>query len=163
MVDASGTSCIVESPTGVTVVILQHRETGCMNMVHHFFGHRFELRRTADNFLAKHGDRYDVVTMLDHAHVGTPRLGDGLCGRGVHAELARSEDRAYQARCGSISANTFHYTRWRLPHSRASRLSHDSPTTTRRRSLNHVIVETLVPSRCNNTRVQEQVYIQPVS
>ena len=26
------------SPTGVTIVILQHRESGCMNMVHHFSG-----------------------------------------------------------------------------------------------------------------------------
>jgi hypothetical protein len=62
------------SPTGVTIVVLQHRESGCMNMVHHFFGHRFELRRTADAFRAKHGDRYDVVTILDPAHVETPKL-----------------------------------------------------------------------------------------
>jgi hypothetical protein len=62
------------SPTGVTIVVLQYRESGCMNMVHHFFGHRFELRRTADAFRAKHGDRYDVVTTLDPAHVETPDL-----------------------------------------------------------------------------------------
>lgn len=62
------------SPTGVTIVVLQHRESGCMNMVHHFFGHRFELRRTAEAFCAKHGDRYDVVTTLDPAHVETPNL-----------------------------------------------------------------------------------------
>ena len=59
------------SPTGVTVIVLQSRESGCMNMVHHFFGHRFELGRTADAFRAKHGDRYDVVTTLDPAHVET--------------------------------------------------------------------------------------------
>jgi hypothetical protein len=46
-----------------------------MNMVHHFFGHRFELRRTADAFGAKHGDRYNVVTRLDPAHVETPDVG----------------------------------------------------------------------------------------
>ena len=46
------------SPTGVTIVVLQHRESGCMNMVHHFFGHRFDLRRNAEDFQAKHGDRY---------------------------------------------------------------------------------------------------------
>ena len=63
------------SPTGVTIVVLQHRESGCMNMVHHFFGHRFELRRTADAFHAKHGDRYDVAIALDPAHVETPDLG----------------------------------------------------------------------------------------
>lgn len=62
------------SPTGVTIVVLQHRESGCMNMVHHFFGHRFELRRTADMFRMKHGDRYEVVTTLDPAHVVTPDL-----------------------------------------------------------------------------------------
>jgi len=62
------------SPTGVTIVVLQYRESGCMNMVHHFFGHRFELRRTADMFQRKHGDRYEVVTTLDPAHVVTPDL-----------------------------------------------------------------------------------------
>jgi hypothetical protein len=62
------------SPTGVTVVVLQHRESGCMNMVHHFFGHRFELRRTAEEFRARHGDRYEVTTTLDPAHVETPAL-----------------------------------------------------------------------------------------
>lgn len=62
------------SPTGVMIVILQHRESDCMNMLHHFFGHRFELRRTADAFQAKHGDRYEVVTTLDPAHVATPDL-----------------------------------------------------------------------------------------
>ena len=60
------------SPTGVTIVVLQNRESGCMNMVHHFFGHRFELRQVADMFRAKHGDRYDVVTTPDPAHVDTP-------------------------------------------------------------------------------------------
>jgi hypothetical protein len=62
------------APTGVTTVVLQHRESGCMNMVHHFFGHRFELRQTADAFRAKYGDRYEVVTVLDPAHVETPDL-----------------------------------------------------------------------------------------
>ena len=62
------------APTGVTIVVLQHRESGCMNMVHHFFGHRFELHRTANAFRAKHGDRYDVVTTLDPAHVQTSDL-----------------------------------------------------------------------------------------
>lgn len=62
------------SPTGVTIVVLQHRESGCMNMLHHFLGHRFELHRTADLFRLKHGDRYDVVTTIDHANVMTPDL-----------------------------------------------------------------------------------------
>ena len=62
------------SPTGVTIVVLQHRESGCMTMVHHFLGHRFELRRTADMFRLKHGDRYEVVTTLDPAQVVTPDL-----------------------------------------------------------------------------------------
>lgn len=62
------------SPTGVTIVVLQHRESGCMNMVHHFFGHRFELRQAADAFRAKHGDQYDVAITLEPAHVDTPDL-----------------------------------------------------------------------------------------
>ena len=62
------------APTGITIVVLQHCESGCMNMVHHFFGHRFELRRAAEAFRAKHGDRYDVVMTLDPAHVETPDL-----------------------------------------------------------------------------------------
>jgi ubiquinone/menaquinone biosynthesis C-methylase UbiE len=62
------------SPTGVTIVVLQQRESGCMNMVHHFFGRRFELRRTADLFRVKHGDRYEITTTLDPAHVVTPDL-----------------------------------------------------------------------------------------
>jgi hypothetical protein len=62
------------SLTGLTIVVLQHLESGCMNMVHHFFGHRFELRRTAEAFRAKHGNQYDVVTTLDPAHVETRNL-----------------------------------------------------------------------------------------
>ena len=62
------------APTGITIVVLQHRESGCMNMVHHFFGHRFELRRAAEAFRANHGDRYEVVMTLDPAHVETPDL-----------------------------------------------------------------------------------------
>jgi hypothetical protein len=59
------------SPTGVTVVVLQNRDTACMTMVEHFFGHRFDLAGLADAFRAKHGDRYDVTTTLDPAHVET--------------------------------------------------------------------------------------------
>lgn len=62
------------APTGVTILVLQYRESGCMNMVHHFFGHRFELRQTVEAFRAKHGGRYEVVTTLDPAHVETPDL-----------------------------------------------------------------------------------------
>jgi Trans-aconitate methyltransferase len=66
--------CLVSwmSPTGVTAVILQNRETGCMNMVHHFLNHRFELRHVAELFQQKHGDRYEVTTILDPAHVDMP-------------------------------------------------------------------------------------------
>jgi ubiquinone/menaquinone biosynthesis C-methylase UbiE len=64
------------APTGVTVLVLQHRESGCMNMLHHFFGHRFELRQTVEAFRAKHGDRYAVTTTLDPAHVETSDLAE---------------------------------------------------------------------------------------
>lgn len=62
------------APGGVTVLVLQHRESGCMNMLHHFFGHRFELRQTVERFRAKHGDRYEVSMAMDPAHVETPDL-----------------------------------------------------------------------------------------
>jgi hypothetical protein len=62
------------SPTGVTIVVLQHRESGCMNMLHHFFGHRFELQQTANLFRMKHGNRYEIAMTLDPAHVVTPDL-----------------------------------------------------------------------------------------
>ena len=59
------------SPTGVTVVIVQNRDTDCMVMLDHFFGHRFDLHQLARAFREKHGDRYDVVITLDPAHVET--------------------------------------------------------------------------------------------
>jgi len=60
------------SPTGVTVVVLQNGETGCMAMLEHFLAHRFDLRPLADTFRAKHSDRYDVAITLDQAHVDVP-------------------------------------------------------------------------------------------
>jgi ubiquinone/menaquinone biosynthesis C-methylase UbiE len=62
------------SPTGVTIVVLQNPETSCMNMLHHFFGHRFDLRRTVEAFQCQHRDRYRVVITTDPAHVDTPDL-----------------------------------------------------------------------------------------
>lgn len=59
------------SPTGITVVVLQNRGTACMTMLEHFYGHRFDLGILANAFRAKHGDRYDVTTTLDPAHVET--------------------------------------------------------------------------------------------
>jgi phospholipid N-methyltransferase len=59
------------SPTGVTVIVVQNHATACMAMLDHFFGHRFDLERLAAEFRARHGDRYDVVTTLDPAHVET--------------------------------------------------------------------------------------------
>jgi hypothetical protein len=59
------------SPTGITVVVLQNRGTACMTMLEYFFGHRFDLSELADTFRARHGDRYDVTTTLDPAHVET--------------------------------------------------------------------------------------------
>ena len=59
------------SPTGVTVVVVQNRDTACMAMLDHFFGHRFDLQQLAQAFREKHGDRYNVVITLDPAHVET--------------------------------------------------------------------------------------------
>lgn len=62
------------APGGVTVLVLQHRESGCMNMLHHFFGHRFELRQAMETFRTKHGDRFEVTMAMEPAHVETPDL-----------------------------------------------------------------------------------------
>jgi hypothetical protein len=59
------------SPTGVTVIVIQNRGTACMAMLEHFFGHRFDLDGLVDAFRAKHGDRYEITTTLDPAHVDT--------------------------------------------------------------------------------------------
>src|SRR5438105_1959375 len=59
------------SPTGVTAVVVQNRDTACMAMLDHFFDHRFDLQQLAQAFREKHGDRYDVVITLDPAHVET--------------------------------------------------------------------------------------------
>jgi hypothetical protein len=59
------------SPTGVTVVVIQNRGTACMAMLEHFFGHRFDLDGLVNAFRDKHGDRYEVVTTMDPAHVET--------------------------------------------------------------------------------------------
>ena len=54
-----------------SVVVLQSRSTDCMAMLEHFFGHRFNLDGLANAFRAAHGDRYEVTTTLDPAHVDT--------------------------------------------------------------------------------------------
>jgi hypothetical protein len=59
------------SPAGMTVVVVQNRDTACMAMLDHFFGHRFDLHQLAQTFRERHGDRYDVVIALDPAHVET--------------------------------------------------------------------------------------------
>ncbi len=59
------------SPNGLTVVVLQNRSTACMTMLEHFFGHRFDLGGLANAFRTAHGDRYQVTTILDPAHVET--------------------------------------------------------------------------------------------
>jgi len=61
------------SPTGVTIVVLLNRETGCMNMLRRFFGHGFDLRRTVEA-LSHQTDRYDAVITTDPATVDTPDL-----------------------------------------------------------------------------------------
>ncbi len=59
------------SPTGVAVVVVQNRDTDCMAMLDHFFGHRFDLQTLAQSFREKHAERYDVVITTDPAHVET--------------------------------------------------------------------------------------------
>ena len=60
------------SPNGVTIVVVQNEGTGCMTMLEHFFGYRFNLRALGEAFRAKHHHRYDVGITLDQAHVDVP-------------------------------------------------------------------------------------------
>ncbi|HSE59914.1 MAG TPA: class I SAM-dependent methyltransferase [Nitrospiraceae bacterium] len=62
------------SPAGVTVIVIQNRGTACMAMLEHFFGYRFDLDSLVTTFRAKQGDRYEVATTLDPAHVETSDL-----------------------------------------------------------------------------------------
>lgn len=57
------------SPRGVTVVVLQNRDTDCMVMLEHFFGCRFDLTELAEDFRARLEDRYLVETTRDEAYV----------------------------------------------------------------------------------------------
>lgn len=59
------------SPTGMTVVVVQNRDTAVMKLLDHFLGHRFDLQQLAQVFREKHGDRYDVIITTDPAHVET--------------------------------------------------------------------------------------------
>lgn len=59
------------SPIGVTVIVIQNRGTACMAMLEHFFGCRFDLDGLINAFRTKHGNRYEITTTLDPAHVET--------------------------------------------------------------------------------------------
>ena len=45
-----------------------------MAMLEHFFGYRFDLDGLVTAFRAKQGDRYQIVTTMDPAHVETSDL-----------------------------------------------------------------------------------------
>ncbi len=106
-----------------------------MNMVHHFFGHRFELRQAADAFRTKHGDRYDVVTTLDPAHVETPDLDKAYAVAEFMLNLLDIRMRAHSARRRSVRQSQLRHTQRRLPYSGTSRFSPDPPSSKNRRGL----------------------------
>jgi hypothetical protein len=59
------------SPIGVTVIVIQNRGTAYMAMLEHFFGYRFDLDGLINAFRTKLGNRYEITTTLDPAHVET--------------------------------------------------------------------------------------------
>ncbi len=59
------------APEGVTILVLQNRDTDCMAMLEHFCGRRFDLTELAEAFRAKLGGRYLVELTRDEAHVET--------------------------------------------------------------------------------------------
>jgi len=59
------------SRDGVLVVVLQHRESDCMQMLQHFFGRRFDLTPLARAFQGEKGERYEVAIETVPAHVTT--------------------------------------------------------------------------------------------
>ena len=56
---------------GVLVMVLQHRESDCMQMLQHFFGRRFDLTPLARAFQGEKGERYEVAIETVPAHVTT--------------------------------------------------------------------------------------------
>ena len=59
------------SPSGVTVVITQSRDTDCVGMFNSLAGRSFDLSGLVREFRAKHGARYQVSVPQDEAHVET--------------------------------------------------------------------------------------------
>lgn len=59
------------APEGVLVVVVQNRDTDCMQMLGHFFGHRFDLSELASRFEALRGRHYRVEIVTVPAQVAT--------------------------------------------------------------------------------------------
>lgn len=59
------------SPSGVTVVITQSRDTDCVGMFNSLVGRSFDLSGLVQEFRAKHGAGYHVSVLQDNAHVET--------------------------------------------------------------------------------------------
>ena len=62
------------SPDGVLVVVVQHHESDCMQMLEHFFGWRFDLAALARTFQGEKGDHYEVSIETVPAHITTSDL-----------------------------------------------------------------------------------------
>jgi len=107
------------SPRGVTVVVLQNGDTGCMAMLEHFLN----LRALADAFRAKHKDRYHVAITLDQAHVDVPDATVAFTVARVHAQSCANEQPAFTSRRGAVSCKAFRDPGGRLPFSGSPGLS----------------------------------------
>jgi hypothetical protein len=102
---------------GVLVVILQHCESDCMQMLQHFFGRRFDLNSLARTFQGEKGDRYEVTIETVPAHVTTLDFDSAY----TVAELmlnalpmsnppARSDLEEYVRRCFTCQAGGFRFS-----------------------------------------------------
>lgn len=60
------------SGRGLTLLVLQHPDSDCMRMFRSLAGVGFDLSSLAEEFLARHGDRYAVSLDVGEAHVETP-------------------------------------------------------------------------------------------
>lgn len=102
---------------GVLVVVLQHRESDCMQMLQHFFDRRFDLIPLAQTFQGEKGDRYEVTIETVPAHVTTLDFDSAY----TIAELmlnalpmsnppARSDLEGYVRRCFACQAGGFRFS-----------------------------------------------------
>jgi Methyltransferase domain len=102
---------------GVLVVVLQHHESECMQMLQHFFDRRFDLTALARTFQDEKGDRYEVTIETVPAHVTTLDFDSAytiaefmLNALPMSNPPARSDLEEYVRRCFTCQAGGFRFS-----------------------------------------------------